>query len=28
LGELLKLGRVCKADVSTGGRPTERWYAA
>ena len=28
LGELLKLGRVRKEDVPTGGRPTERWYAA
>jgi hypothetical protein len=28
LGELMKLGRVCKEDVPTGGRPTERWYAA
>jgi hypothetical protein len=28
LGELLKLGRVCKENVSTGGRPTEKWYAA
>ncbi len=28
LGELLKLGRVRKEDVPTGGRPSERWYAA
>ncbi len=28
LGGLLKLGRVRKEDVSTGGRPSERWYAA
>jgi len=27
LGELLKLGRVRKEDVPTGGRPTEKWYA-
>jgi hypothetical protein len=27
LGLLLKLGRVRKEDVSTGGRPTEKWYA-
>ncbi len=27
LGELLKLSRVRKEDVSTGGRPSERWYA-
>ncbi len=25
---LLKLGRIRKEDVPTGGRPTERWYAA
>jgi hypothetical protein len=28
LGELLKLGRVRKEEVATGGRPSERWYAA
>ncbi len=28
LGELLKLGRVRKQEVPTGGRPTEKWYAA
>jgi hypothetical protein len=27
LGELLKLGRVRKEDLATGGRPSERWYA-
>jgi hypothetical protein len=28
LAELLKLGRVRKEDVPTGGRPSERWFAA